>query len=231
MPPTDRQARCRPRTTGPTSGLCSPYNDRGNKAETGMTWCLRASCTLGPLLTAEPSRVTGTSTSVCTPGPLLQGSARLPGVGGAGDQDATPPPWSPAGSSPSPHPLLLKQSPRPAQSARGPDGGNGAPSPGRGRPRRLEALPSGTSFCPSPTSAPSQALVSRVSRKGHGLRSFHSHTTAVPPRLRSNCVSARLLGLPGQEGWTRCRAMPVKDKPPGPDRQCSGGFPLCWEPV
>lgn len=112
MPPTGHRARCRPRTTGPTSGLCSPYNDRGNKAETGMTWCLRASCTLGPLLTVEPGRVTGTSASVCTPGPLLQGSARLPGVGGAGDQDATPPPWSPAGSSPSPHPLLLKQSTR-----------------------------------------------------------------------------------------------------------------------
>lgn len=179
---------------GRPSGLCSPYNDRGNKAETGMTWCLRASCTLGPLLTAEPGRVTGTSASVCTPGPLPQGSARFLGVGSAGNQDATPPPWSSSGSSPSPHPLLLKQSPRPAQSAWGPDGGNGVPSPGRGRPRRLETLPSGTSFCPSPTSAPFQVLVSRVSREGHGLCSFHSHTTAVPPRLRSDCVSARLLG-------------------------------------
>ena len=171
--------------------------------------------------------MTGTSASVRTPCSLPWGSASLPGLGSAGKQDATPLPWSPAGSSPSPRPLLLKRSPRPVQSAQGPGGGNGAPSPGRGRPRRLETGPSGTSFCPSPTSDPSQVLVSRVSREGHGLRSFHSHTTAVPPRLRSDCKSPPAWGgsrLPGQEGWTRCRAVPVKDKPPGPDLQCSGDF-------
>ena len=165
---------------------------------TGTTWSLPSACTPGPLLTAEPGRVTGTSASARTPGLLPPGLSQPPGSGQCRESGCDP-------AAREPRLLLVLSSevvtatragstgPRQWGGARGP-GGGGSLSPGRGRPRRLGTLPPGTSSCPAPTSAPSQVLVSRVSREGHGLRDFHSHTTAAPPRLRSDCVSPRLPG-------------------------------------
>ena len=89
---------------------------------TSATWSLPPARTPGPLLTAEPGRVTGTSASVRTPGLLPPGLSQPPGSGQCRESACDPAARRPAFSSPSP----LKRSPRPAQRARGPGGGGGA---------------------------------------------------------------------------------------------------------
>lgn len=164
-----------------------------------MTWCLRASCTLGPLLTAEPSRVAwGRQLQSAPPVPLPQGSAETPGYWAVPGIRMRPRhPWSPPVSSPSPPPSPSEAVTKTRAECTGVRWWEWSSISWEGSSHaQAGSSPIGNFFLPVSHLCPVPGSEFKGQQEGTcGLRSFHSHTTAVPQRLRSNCVSAACWGF------------------------------------